>query len=254
MIRLRVTAPDLARPVQRPVQRPRARRRVPLPSVVGCVADVAVWVVGDGHAPGRALRRARSGSPPGSSSTASSGATAATGCSSTSCSPDEQVELAGAARCHEHPRADEARPIGEEMLATAVKLAQERGRRVEALHVISVPLDLPLDAPLADEEERAAAESLEEARALGEDHGVEVDGETVRARAIGEAIVDEAPARDVDLIVLGSAPRWRRQSRFFSPTVDYVLRQAPCEVLVVAFPQGVLEDERTSADCRCALS
>jgi len=46
-----------------------------------------------------------------------------------------------------------------------------------------------------------------------------------------------------DLIVLGSAPRWRRQSRFFSPTVDYVLRRAPCEVMVVAYPQGVLEEE-----------
>jgi nucleotide-binding universal stress UspA family protein len=45
-----------------------------------------------------------------------------------------------------------------------------------------------------------------------------------------------------DLIVLGSSPRWRRQSRFFSPTVDYVLRKASAEVLIVAFPQGVLED------------
>ena len=63
----------------------------------------------------------------------------------------------------------------------------------------------------------------------------------MRARSIGHAIVEEAEARGVDLIVLGSSPRWRRQSRFFSPTVDYVLRHAPCEVLVVAFPQGVLE-------------
>ena len=43
--------------------------------------------------------------------------------------------------------------------------------------------------------------------------------------------------------VLGSAPRWRRQSRFFSPTVEYVLRKAPCEVLVVAFPEGVMEED-----------
>ena len=42
---------------------------------------------------------------------------------------------------------------------------------------------------------------------------------------------------------MGSAPRWRRQSRFFSPTVDYVLRRAPCEVMVLAYPQGVLEEE-----------
>ena len=56
------------------------------------------------------------------------------------------------------------------------------------------------------------------------------------------AIVARAEEINADLIVLGSAPRWRRQSRFFSPTVDYVLRKAPAEVLVVAFPQGVLEE------------
>jgi hypothetical protein len=57
-------------------------------------------------------------------------------------------------------------PIGEEMIATAVKLAQERGASVEALHVIRVPMDKPLDAEMADEEERAAA-SLAEAGLLG---------------------------------------------------------------------------------------
>ena len=40
-------------------------------------------------------------------------------------------------------------PIGEEMVATAVALAKERGARVDALFVIVVPLDEELDAPLA---------------------------------------------------------------------------------------------------------
>jgi basic amino acid/polyamine antiporter, APA family len=137
--------------------------------------------------------------------------------------------------------------IGEEMIATAVKLAQESGAEVEALHVIRVPLDRALDAELEDEEERAVA-SLAEARLLGADHGVQVRGETVRARSIGDAIVGEAKRRGADLIVLGSAPRWRRQSRFFSPTVEYVLRKAPCEVLVVAFPEGVMEEDGTAPE------
>ena len=130
--------------------------------------------------------------------------------------------------------------IGEEMVATAIKLAQESKASVEALYVIRVPLDQPLDAELFELEEQAAA-SLAEAAALGADHGVEVVGRTVRARAIGQAIVDAAAESGADLIVLGSSPRWRRQSRFFSPTVDYVLRKASSEVLIVAFPQGVLE-------------
>jgi APA family basic amino acid/polyamine antiporter len=131
--------------------------------------------------------------------------------------------------------------IGEEMVATAVAIAKERGASVDALYVIVVPLEHAIDAPLHDLEEQAAA-SLAEATLLGEENGVQVNGLTVRARSIGKAIVEQAGERDADLIVLGSSPRWRRQSRFFSPTVDYVLRTSPSEVLVVAFPQGVLED------------
>jgi APA family basic amino acid/polyamine antiporter len=132
--------------------------------------------------------------------------------------------------------------IGEEMIATAIRLADEHGAEVEALHVIRVPLEQPLDATLYEEDERAEA-SLAEAKLLGEENGVVVEGATVRSRAIGHAIVERALEVDADLIVLGSAPRWRRQSRFFSPTVDYVLRKAPCEVLIVAFPQSVMDEE-----------
>jgi nucleotide-binding universal stress UspA family protein len=128
------------------------------------------------------------------------------------------------------------------MLATAIRLAAEQGAEVEALHVIRVPLEQPLDAPLTDEDRRAE-ESIEEAKELGADHDVTVTGTIIRARAIGAAIVEHAIEVDADLIVLGSAPRWRRQARFFSPTVDYVLRKAPCEVLIVAFPQSVLDEE-----------
>jgi basic amino acid/polyamine antiporter, APA family len=136
--------------------------------------------------------------------------------------------------------------IGEEMVATAVKLAQERGVPVEALYVIVVPLELPFDAEMVAKEEAAAA-AIAEAMLLGADHGVEVRGAIIRARSIGGAIVKEAADRGADLIVLGSAPRWRRQSRFFSPTVEYVLKKASCEVVVVAFPQGVLEEEGATA-------
>ena len=132
--------------------------------------------------------------------------------------------------------------IGEEVLATGIKLAEEQGAKLTALHVIRVPLDLPLDAEMVDREETAAA-SLAEAKTLGSEHNVDVEGRVVRARELGPAIVEAAADEGADVILMGSAPRWRRQSRFFSPTVDYVLRRAPCEVMVVAYPQGVLEEE-----------
>jgi basic amino acid/polyamine antiporter, APA family len=129
--------------------------------------------------------------------------------------------------------------IGEEMVATAIAIAKERGAEVLAFTVVRVPRRFPLEGELPADVADTVERTLEEARALGEDHGVEVRADVVRARSIGHAIIEEAESRNADLIVLGSAPRWRRQARFFSPTVDFVLRRAPCEVLVVAFPEGV---------------
>jgi APA family basic amino acid/polyamine antiporter len=133
--------------------------------------------------------------------------------------------------------------IGEEMVATAVALAKEKGARIEAITVVKVPRERALEADLPADVAESAEASLAEARALGEENGVEVLADAVRARSIGHAIVEEAERRSVDLIVLGSSARWRRQSRFFSPTVDHVLQHATCEVLVVAYPDGVFDGE-----------
>ena len=130
--------------------------------------------------------------------------------------------------------------IGQEVLATALKLAEEREAEVIVVHVVRVPMALPLDCEFEEEESRGL-EALEEAREIAAELGVSVIGHVVRARSLSEAIVEEAKVSGVDLILMGSAPRWRRQSRFFSPTVDEVLRTATCEVMVVTYPEGVLE-------------
>ena len=235
VVRLRMTKPELRRPFRVPF----TVRGIPVPSVVGAVATAAVFVV--------AMVTHR-GARYGGTAWFVAGVVVyflvrrrrGTGLLEHVAAADEQV-LPEAAKFSKILVPMKLGEIGEEMVATAVKLAQEQQATVEALFVIKVPLDEPLDAPLFELEEQAAA-SLAEAAALGADHQVQVNGRSVRARSIGEAIVQAATEKGVDLIVLGSSPRWRRQSRFFSPTVDYVLRKAPAEVLIVAFPQGVLED------------
>ena len=236
VIRLRFSHPEKRRPYRVPLN----IGRLPVPAVVGALLTAVVWILALATHAG-----ARYGGPVWLAAglvmyiilrhSRGEGLT-------------ERVVSAD-----EHPDLTEAQyssilvplklgPIGEEMVATAVKLAQESGASVCALHVVRVPMERPLDEELPEEDENAAA-ALSEAQLLGADHGVEVKGKTVRARSIGAAIVGQAEELDVDLIVLGSAPKWRRQSRFFSPTVEHVLKKAPCEVLVVAFPQGVLEAE-----------
>jgi nucleotide-binding universal stress UspA family protein len=137
-------------------------------------------------------------------------------------------------------------PIGDEVLATALKLASEHGAEVEAVHVVRVPLEAPLDGARLEPEAEAEL-SIDEAKELAAEQGVEIHGRVVRARSIGDAIVDNARETGADLILLGSAPRWRRQSRFFSPTVDHVLRHADCDVMVVAYPEGALPEDELEA-------
>ena len=102
--------------------------------------------------------------------------------------------------------------------------------------MIEVPLELPIDAAMP-EEERNANEQLDEARAIGESYGVRVVTRLVRARSAGRAIVEEAERRGSEIIVMG-APRRRvaRSGRgaIFGGTVDYVLKHAPCRVMVAA--------------------
>jgi len=239
VIQLRIDEPDLPRPYRAPLNVSIRRREIPLPAVVGAVLTFGIWCVAIATHPGAryvgpawlavglivyvAVRRLHG-----------------EGLTERVIAADEQV--VDVPHFHRILVPMKLGIIGEEMLATAIKLAGEHGAVVEALHVVRVPLEHALDAELLDEEERAEA-ALAEARLLGSEHGIDVVVTTLRARSIGRAIVDHARATKADLIVVGSSPRWRRQSRFFSPTVDYLLRNAPSEVLIVAFPQRVLDEE-----------
>ena len=124
----------------------------------------------------------------------------------------------------------------DEAMAVASRLAAERGAAIAAVHPLVVSLAQPLDADLPDEEERAD-DLLEDARAIGDLYGVNVLPRIVRARSAGRAIVDEAERRGTEIIVLG-APRSGRRA-IFDETVDYVLKHAPCRVMVAATPAVV---------------
>jgi APA family basic amino acid/polyamine antiporter len=240
VIKLRIAEPDLPRPYRAPFNVRIRNVEIPLPAIVGSIATFSIFIIALATHPA-----ARYGGPAwlvlGLILYVTVRRTHGEGLMERVTAPDE--------RTIEPPVTFEKilvpmklGIIGEEMLATAIKLASDHGAEVQALHVIRVPLERALEGEMLDEEERAEA-SIAEAKLLGAEHGVLVEGVTVRARAIGNAIVARAEEINADLIVLGSAPRWRRQSRFFSPTVDYVLRRAPCEVLIVAFPQSVMDEE-----------
>jgi APA family basic amino acid/polyamine antiporter len=120
----------------------------------------------------------------------------------------------------------------EEAIDLGCRLATDRGASIAAVSVVVVPLELPLDSRL-DEEEARADEALDAAAAIAELYGVDLTERLVRARSAGRAIVDEAARRQSEIIVMG-APRAERRGAALSVTVDFVLKHAPCRVMVAA--------------------
>ena len=120
-----------------------------------------------------------------------------------------------------------------EAVDVACRLATERRASIVALAVIVVPLELGLDQELM-EEEALANDALDEAKAIGELYGVQVIGRLVRGRNAGRAIVDEAESRRSEIIVIGTPRHGRAARGIFSDTVDFVLKHAPCRVMVAA--------------------
>jgi len=122
----------------------------------------------------------------------------------------------------------------DEAMDFACRLAAERRASIVAFTAIEVPLDLPLDTELP-EEVQEANEQLDEARAIGDSYGVRVTGRIARTRNIGRAIVDEAIRRHSEIIVMAGPRRVRLQHgrrQIFGDAVDFVLRHAPCRVMV----------------------
>jgi APA family basic amino acid/polyamine antiporter len=125
-------------------------------------------------------------------------------------------------------------PGSDEAMDVACRLAAERRATIAAVSVVELPLQLTLDARLEEDEDEANAQ-LDEARAIGESYGVDVATRLVRARRAGRAIVDEAARRQTEIIVMGAPRGGRRAGKgIFGDTVDFVLRHAPCRVMVAA--------------------
>jgi basic amino acid/polyamine antiporter, APA family len=129
-------------------------------------------------------------------------------------------------------------PESEEALIAAARLAAERRATIAVVRVLEVPLELPLDADLPEEEDEADL-LLDEARAFVEAYGVRAVPRLVRARRAGPAIVEEAGRRSAELVVVGASRRRARRGRpVFGATVDHVLRASPSRVLVTAARQA----------------
>ncbi len=146
----------------------------------------------------------------------------------------------------------------DDIVATAGRLAaadadgdrDEGTSRLDVVYVIEVPLTLPLDAKLPKEREEQARRALERAREVGEEYeDVEVSTDVIRARKVGAGILEAARRGHAEAIVIGGEPPTKiRGGGVFGgigaakpaeigAATEYVLKKAPCRVLLTAPPE-----------------
>ena len=145
--------------------------------------------------------------------------------------------------------------LDDDIVQTACRLAEsnplegQSNPRLELLYVIDLPLTVPLEGPIPADRVGAAERALSRAREIADEYpGVEADSGYVLARDVGAAIVERAREHDVEAIIVGGEPptlvrggailggvRGAKPAEI-GPVSEYVLKHAPCRVLLTAPP------------------
>jgi APA family basic amino acid/polyamine antiporter len=158
--------------------------------------------------------------------------------------------------------------LDDDIIATAGRLAaaeQEGDGEVDESHlaivyVLEVPLTLPLNAELPPELENEALHAIERAREVADEYAdVKVTAEVVRARDVGAGIVEAAQRTGAEAIVVGAEPPSKirggaalggvgaAKPAEIGAATQYVLKKAPCRVLLTAPPETPAEAAPESA-------
>jgi APA family basic amino acid/polyamine antiporter len=157
-------------------------------------------------------------------------------------------------------------PLDDDIVGTAGRLADaadlegNRAPRLAIVYVLELPLRVPLDSPPPPEMVAIADRALDRAKDVGDEYeAVEVDTAMVRARSQGAGIVQAARERGAEAIVMGAEPptqvrggavlggRGGSRPAEIGPVTEYVLRKAPCPVLITAPPDIAVDGATTFA-------
>lgn len=122
------------------------------------------------------------------------------------------------------------------LLQIVEKISQRNNTYITIAYVVEVQQSMPLDAELPAEIERGERvlhdAELFASRCVGGKRE-NVRTELLQARSAGAAIVDEAMETQANAILMASVLKKRYGRLEMGEAVEYVLLNAPCEVVVV---------------------
>jgi len=119
----------------------------------------------------------------------------------------------------------------EEAMRLACRLAKKDKGKILAIYSIKINRALPLDAEIESETQKAEA-VLDHIEMVAEEQDYEIDTDVLQAREAGPAIIDEVVEQGVDLILMGVKYKSRFGQFSLGHVVPYVLKNAPCPVIL----------------------
>ena len=119
----------------------------------------------------------------------------------------------------------------EEATRLACELAKKTKGEIWVVYVITVKRSLPLAAEIAPEIRKAEG-ILARIETVAEEQDFKVETDLLQAREAAPTIIDEAVEREVDLILMGVNYKRRFGQFSLGSVVPYVLKNAPCRVML----------------------
>jgi len=117
----------------------------------------------------------------------------------------------------------------------ACRLGLEQNAVIRLVHIVEVPLSLPLGAELQPQEE-AAQKILATGKGIVESNKMIADVRVERARHAAEKIAEMATRENVSLIVMGIRPKVGGVESLIGRTSETLIRRLPCEIIIDANP------------------
>ncbi len=125
--------------------------------------------------------------------------------------------------------------VDEEAIKLACRLVKKNRAGIRVIYVITIKRTLPLDAEI-ESEIRKAEGILDQMERVAEEENYVVETDLLQAREAGLTIVEEAVEQKVDLILMGVKYKRRFGQFSLGNTVLYVLKNAPCRVILCHQP------------------
>ena len=123
----------------------------------------------------------------------------------------------------------------EEAMRLACGLAKKTKGKIWAIYVIALERSLPLDTTIESEIHKGEG-ILDCIEQVAEEQDCGIETEILQAREVGPAVINEAVERGADLILMGAKYIMRFGQFSLGNVVPYVLKNAPCSVILYYQP------------------